>query len=451
MPTRTSLKTIKPLKRSKTGLETEFHLIDSEGSISHKVSDVLKKIKKEKDGALVMKEMGKSMIEFGSYPDVRTYNTMLDMIDSIQKTIDLCGSEGLKLYPFSTYPGKFEPHIRKGRSYTIQRKIFGDDIAKIFARVVGFHCHYTLPKSVFDYRTRSLRVLRKSKLNLSMVSSYNFEIAIDPILTAITQSSPFYEGKNIAKDSRMLVYRGGKKLGYMDAAYAKHQQFGGLPPYKMTATDLMNSFARRWQRWRRLVKRADPKADFEMLYPYLLDISWHPVKINKLGTLEQRGMDVNYLSILAAVTALIKFSLKKIQRDFIICSPTDFGLREAFKIEGNVMYLPPHSTVRNRLQRHSAYKGFESPALLDYTKRFLNFAKSVTPKRYMKLIRVVDDMIESKKTMSDRIIQYAKYKGYCTDGSISNPDARSLALYYADQLPKDLDKTRKMIVHLTSL
>ena len=84
-------------------------------------------------------------------------------------------------------------------------------------------------------------VLIDSKLKQSMLSCYNFEIAIDPIITLFTQSSPFVDGEYLAKDSRMVIYRGGGKLKYSKGLYSSHQQFGALPPYKQTATDLYSS------------------------------------------------------------------------------------------------------------------------------------------------------------------------------------------------------------------
>ena len=437
-------KGIKSLKNSKTGLEAEFHLIDEKGLISDRASEIISASNKKNEEVVLTKEIGNNIIEFGCYPDVETYNPTLHLIESIEKVADLCQSKDLSIYPFATYPGKFKSVLSNDKKYNIQKKIFGDRIG-ITSRVTGFHHHYSLPKGVFDAQSKSFRVLRKSKIARSLTSSYNFEIASDPVLTLFTQSSPFYEGVNLAKDSRVVVYRGGKKLKYMEGLYAKHQQIGGLPPYKHTATDLLISLNKRWDRWRREVKKASPNTNFDKMYPNKLEIGWHPVKINKHGTLEQRGMDINFPSILMAVTVLLKFCLKNIQRDFIEVMPVDFGMDEAFKLENGILYIPPHTSIRDNLQKWSAYDGYSKKQMHKYAKRFFSFARSITPKRYSRIIKPVYEMIDDKSSVSDKILKYAKYKGYLQDGKISNEDAAKLALYYSSQFSKDLKHTQKAL------
>lgn len=441
----------KVLKKSKTGMETEFHVLDSKGRVSMSAHELIAGIKSRHSYVDVVKEAGRNMIEFGCYPDVAAYNPSLNMIDSIMKANDVAEEMGLALYPFSTYPGKFVPELSEGKTYEIKRKILGDEKIRHACRVTGFHHHYSLPKGVFDANAKEIRLMKKSKLERSMVSSYNFEIAADPLLALFAQSSPFYQGRLLGKDARIIVYRGGKKLGNMEGVYARMQQIGGLPPYKQTATDLLESLKKRRARWRMEYKKAFPKGDFDKAYTNKMDIGWHPVKLNKHGTLEQRGMDINFMSTLIAITAILKYCLKKIQHEFLEVVPADFGIEEAFKLENGILYIPPHTYVRNRLQKLSAYNGYESKELQRIACRFLNFAKSNLPKRYVRIVRPILDMAESGKSMSDRIIQYAKYKGYLDNGKISNQDAAELALYYARLMNKDLEKSREELEKVAML
>lgn len=441
----------KILKHSKTGLEAEFHLIDDKGRISYNSDAIINTIKDIKEGVFVVKEIGKSVIEFGSYPGVPAYNPSLDLIESVEKTIELCTSNGLMLFPFGSYPGRFKIKLRNDKKYLIQKKILGKERILITGGVAGFHHHYTLPKGVFDENLKILKTLKKSKIKRTLISSYNFEIAADPSLTLFTQSSPFYQGMYFAKDTRLIVYRGGRNLGYPNGVYGNLQMLGALPPYKQTLTDLKSSLKRRWVRWYKEIKKADPSIDFDNLYPFKLDITWNPVKINKHGTLEQRGMDINYLSIIVAVTTLLKYCLKKIQQEFIEVVPADFGIDEAFKLENGILYIPPHTYVREKLQNWSAYKGYDNKGVTEYAKRLYSFAKSVTPKRYHNIIQPVYDMIDEKKSISDRILQYAKYKGFLNGEKICNSDAAELALYYAQQLPNDLSQTKKKLEKISSL
>lgn len=440
----------KPLKKAKIGFEIELHLIDEGGRIQNKAPDLINEVKKRDKDVLIVKECGKNMIEVCSYPDVATYNPALHLVDSLEKVYDVARGMGLYLYPFAVYPLEFKEEL-SSNSYRLQEKIFGKDKFKIATNCTGFHCHYTLPKSVFDFKIKNLRVLKGTKLGRSMIGSYNLGVAIDPALSLFAQSSPFYKGSHLAKDSRVVVYRGGAKLRYSGGLYSKKQQFGGLPPYKQTLTDLVDSQKRKWERWKRLVKKTNPRIDINKLYVSPLDVSWNAVKINKLGTLEHRGMDTNFLSILFAIATIYKFSLKKIQREFLEVLPTDFGITDSFKIENGVLFIPPHTHVRNKLQLWGAYNGYSKKEMYNYAKRFFNFARSVTPKKYSKLVNPLKEMIDKKESISDKILKYSKRKGYLVDNKISKSDGCELALYYAKKFHDDLEKTKEILTHIKSL
>lgn len=437
----------RPLKISKTGLEKESHVINNDGSISYKGFWLSKQVKKLYPSIDIVKECGKNMVEINCYPGINTYNPALDLIKGMQKTIKIAKKNNLMLYPFGTYPGRYNPRFTPSLDgkYEIQEKIFGKEKFSLATKVVGFHHHYALPKGVFDCENRNIRLLVDSKLKRSLLNSYNFEIAIDPVLILFSQSSPFLDGKLLGKDARILAYRGGKKLNY-EGMYNNFQQLGALPPYKQTATDLIRSLNKRKQRWKRLIKKASPYSDIKKLYPLDLDISWNPVKINKHGTLEHRGMDSNYMSVLLALSALVKFCLRKIQRDFIEVIPSDIGIRDPFRIKKGVMFIPPHIYVREDLQKAAAYEGYQNEALYEYAKKFYRFAKSLTPDFYAPLLKKIEDMLDKKMSVSDEIIAYAKRKGMITKkDTISNRSARIIALHFSKKYAKDLVETKRIV------
>ncbi|MFT4297584.1 MAG: hypothetical protein ACMXX5_00140, partial [Candidatus Woesearchaeota archaeon] len=346
-----------------------------------------------------------------------------------------------------TYPGKFKSYHTpsKNNLYGIKQKILGKEKFDMATKVVGFHHHYTMPKGVFDYEKKELKKSIDSKLKRSLINSYNFEIAVDPILTLFTQSSPFFNGKYIAKDSRMLIYRGGKKLNY-PGVYDKYQQFGGLPPYKQTGTDLIRSLFRRTERWKKLVKENEPNADFDSLYPYKLDISWNPVKLNKHCTLEQRGMDMNLMSIIIGVSILLKFTLRKIHREFIEVIPADRAIVKPFEIKNGILVIPPHTYIRDVLQKASAYEGFENDELYNYAKRFYRFAKSLVPDFYYPLLANIDKMIKKRSSISDKMILYARRnKMIDPKGCISQDNCRKISLHFSKLFEKDLAHTLQIL------
>jgi len=440
----------RPLKRATTGFEIEAHVINDDGSLSYKGFDLVKKLNKKYPKMDVVKECGKNMIEFGCYPDINAYNPALHMVKTLRRAVKLAKKHKLRLYPFSTYPGKvdvqFTPSV--DGKYEIQEKIFGKEKFGLAVKAIGFHHHHAFPKGVFDFEKKDLKLMIDSKLKRSLLNSYNFEIAIDPAITLLAQSSPFFEGKHFAKDSRILIYRGGKKLGY-NGLYNKVQQVGGLPPYKQTGTDLIRSLKRRTQRWRRLVKKANPDADFDKMYPYKLDISWNPVKINKHGTIEQRGMDMNYMSVMLGLSALIKFCLKKIQHDFIEVLPSDIGMNQPFKITNGILYVPPHTYVREKLQRASAYEGYDNEVLYNYAKRFYRFAKSLTPKYYHPLLKKIDAMMRKKRSLSDEMLTYARRRKLLNaKGEICDRNSAILATHFADKFEEDLEETYKIVKNI---
>jgi hypothetical protein len=439
------------LKRSKTGMEAEIFLLNQSGKVVHEAEKVISEVKKADGSIPIIPESGKHLIEFTCYPDVQTYNPALDLINSIEKTEQVCERLGIVLFPFGTYPGKFDPVFYEKDIYRMKEKIFGPDRFKHASRVAGYHTHYTLPKGVYDSKTKMIRLMKKSKLGRSLMGSYNFEIAADPSLFLFLQSSPFYQGIQKAKCSKVVMYRGGSKLDSMDGLYANHQQIGGLPPYKQTATDLINSLKRRWTRWENEIKKVAPGVKMDELYPSLLDIFWGPVRINKIGTLEERGLDMNFMSVCIATTALLKFCLKKIHREFVEVIPADFAVDEPFKVENGILYVPPHTYVRNKLQKFSAYQGHQNKEIHRYSERLYKFAKSLTPKHYHKIIKPIGDMIENKESISDRIIKQAKRKGYLIEGSISNKDSAELALYFSKLFHDDLEKTKHSLLKIKTV
>lgn len=436
-----------PLKRSKTGLEVELFLIDNKGDISYKGDDIFKKIQKRYPKIEIVKECGKNMIEIGCYPSVNSYNPALEIIDSIEHVIKVAKENNLHVYPFGTYPGNVEAKFTSDKSgrYKIKEKIFGKEKFALATKVIGFHHHYTLPRGIFNYETKNLKLLVNGKIKRSLLNSYNFQIAIEPILTLFTQSSPFFQSKLLAKDSRMLVYRGGKKLKY-PGLYSKYQQLGALPPYKQTETDLIRSLKSRQIRWKNLIKKIDPNIDPDKLYACNLEISWNPIKINKHGTLESRGMDMNYMSVLLGVSSLIKFCLKKIQRDFIEVSPSDMGITDSFIIRKGILFVPPHTHVREVLQKASAYEGFKNKELYEYSKKFFRFAKYLVPDYYCPLLEKIESMIENRESVSDEITKFAKNKKLIDSrDKLSKKNARIISLHFSKKFEIDLKNTKKIV------
>lgn len=447
----TTKKRKKPLKRSKLGFEIEIHILDKQGRIKNKAPEIIEAVKKRYPDTPIIKECAKNFFELTSYPAVQTYSPALHLIESLERCNEVMETMDLMMYPFGMYPHKFNIDFSDGGHYSLKEKIFGSDRFRLAPFSAGFHSHYSLPKGVFDYKKKNLKIMNKSKLSRSLVNSYNFCIASDPAITLFSQSSPFFDGKQIAKDCKNLVYRGGKKLDFEKGVYTKLQMFANLPPYKTTVTDIMDLVNKRWKRWDMLSKKADSKVNINKIYETPLELGWNPVKINRVGTIEHRSPNTNFLSLSIAHSILFKFSHRALHREFIELIPADFAINEPFKLENNILYIPPHSHLRNKIQKYSIYDGFKNKDIRNFSKRFFNFAKSKTPKKYHNAIKPIYEMIDEGSSMSDKIISYTKRKGYLVDGKLSKEGAQELSIHFGNKFVKDIEKTKKMLQKISSV
>ncbi len=419
--------------------------MDSKGRITPAADTIIKECKKIKKDMKIHKECGKSMVELASFPSVKVNNVALNIIRNFKLTRDVAEKNDLVLYPFSLYPMHFTPNMRSKRWYTIQEDILGKNKFKIGGKVTGFHYHYTLPRGVFDKKTKFLKPMLNSKVKQTLIDSYNLGIAIDPILIALLQSSPFYDNQYLAKDSRVLIYRGGGALKYPQGMYTGYTQYGGLPPYKQTLTDLIYSLKSRHERMKRILeKQGIPPTDISK-YGKILDFCWGPVRINKLGTLEQRSADMNYMELIFAMSVLMKYAHKQVHQEFMRVIPSEFGLEEPFKLDGDHLLVPPHTHVRKYLQYHSAHEGLDNKDVYNYCNRFFKFAKQYADPKYDNLLKVVQTMLDEKKTTSDKMISYVKKKGYGLKEKIPDEVLREMCLDFSERGLKHLDKTEELV------
>ncbi len=432
-------------KKSLIGFEVELFMINKKGFVIGAADEILKKARLH-GRQVIKKECATNMIEVASYPDVMVPNSMSYLLEELEYLTSVAEKSEILLLPLGTYPGRFNPVMRRDKPYLIKESIFGKNRWKIAGRCVGFHCHYDLPHGIFDPELRVLKMLVKSKIKDSLVNCYNFLIAADPALACFMQSSPFYQGKFIGKDSRVIMYRGGEALNNKNGLYANFEEFGGLPHYKLTAIDIMDIITTRFEKWKSYIISLGLNIRVLPLYGSILDTTWAPLKINPHGTLEARGMDMNHPNCITAAGAIIKWTLKKMQDEYYAVVPSDIGVKEPFKVEGDTIYIPPYSYVRNELQKLSAYKGLESDAVYNYCKRLLKFASSIIPSDRIKLIKPFEEMVRKRRTVSDEMIEYAKKKGFGDE--ITNKFAAEIALEHSERLLKEIASTKKLIEDL---
>lgn len=439
-----------PLKKFTIGFEVEFLIVDKEGKIAHGADEILKKAE-EKLGIetnLLTPECSKNIIELGSYPDTEGSNTMKNLLDGLKLLTYVANEAGYAVLPLGTYPGTFTPSMRVNPGYKVQNELFGKSRFQIAGRTAGYHCHYALPWGVFDSKNLMLKDLGDSKNQEYLVSAFNFLIAMDPALTTFMQSSPFYQGKNLAKDSRVLAYRGGEELGYPKGLYAHMPIFGALPSYLHSGTDIISRIEERHGAWQKALTKALPPNRRKPVYRSILDTNWSPVKINSHGTFEERGMDMNRLPILFSVSILMQVLLKSVQEGQFRVRPRDSAKAQPFALEedGKLLLIPPIVHVQKHLQKLSTYEGLENDEMYYYCKRLVGLAKLVAGENVKPLLEPLSEMLANRKTTSDHILAQAKELGYKDKRKVLPQSiASEIALTHSRKLFKDIVLLEKMI------
>lgn len=435
-------------KTLRFGIECEFFTLDDKGYMTEGADRLIARVKSEYPGIEIKRECGKNMVEITTIPSIEVPDAMLKFLEDWEKVIGVAEKEKIILYAYGTYPGSFTASIQNVRRYRALEKIFGTQRFAINQRCIGLHLHYSLPWGVFDELEKIIKPLIRSKNKEALVNLYNLGIAMDPALATLAQSSPFYQGERLGKDARMIVYRGGKELGYPAGLYAQHPQFGSLQPYKQTNTDILQVIRERFDDWGELVKKFGYTVYTLTKHGSILDNAWNPVKINAHGTLEIRGLDMNHPDVIIALAMINKFIIKAVQEKFLRVVPADIGLAEPFKREGNKIYIPPDSYVRNELQRLAAYEGLANDALHRYCANLVKLAKEFIPERRSALLKPIDDMLLNRRTASDRIIDQAKEQGIDLAKPIAPSHAAALALILSRDLYQEINITKERLLEM---
>ena len=431
--------------KSTMGLEVEFMLIDKNGHILNNAEKILEICRKEAPKAAIIPEIGENMIELGSTPSTKVSVSARSLLDNINITVKAASREKTLLLPMGTYPGKFTPKMRDKGLYSIKKRLFADKYG-ITGECVGFHLHHALPEGSFQAASKNLKAVLSAKAKKSLVEAYNMSIALDPVLTTFMQSSPFYHGKHLGKDSRMMVYRGGKVLGYTEGLYAEHlQEFGELPEYKLNESDLMDMIIERYAQWKKAIREAAPEIIDLAQYESVLETNWSPVKINPHGTIEMRGMDMSFPSLMFSISVVVKSLFQEIYERSLNVVPSDVGIADYFRGEGKKLYVPPDDYVRNKLQYFSAHQGMENESVNAYCTSFLKLARQVMRGKSKQLLRPFEDMVENNATVSDRLLMQAKKLGYVHGEALSRNAAAELALIQANDFLDDLEKTHDLV------
>jgi hypothetical protein len=436
-----------PPYKAMSGFEVEYFLIDRKGEIAHDADLILKDAAKSKNTG-IKREVAKNFIEIAAKPHEKIPYSAGYLIQEIEALSAIAEKYHMQLLPLGCHPGSFAPSMRREGHYGVMEYVLGKSQFKMLGRCCGFHCHFTLPHGIFDEHLRMLKLLTHMKVKDRLVNSYNLLIASDPALTTFMQSSPFYQGNHVGKDSRMIIFRGGKALGNTKGAFGGYEQLASLPPYKHTAFDIVDIITTRYEIWGGAIQKVGINLKVLPKYWSLMDTTWNAIKVNPNGTLEERGMDINHLQFLIGSGVMMHSIMKKLQNEAYTVIPSEAGIANPFKVEGDIIHIPPFPYVKKTLQNLSAYKGLESREVRHYCTKFLRFAESAIKKEYRIALAPLKKMLRRGKTVSDEIIEMARKGGWKAGEQLSKKAATEIALHHAKQMPREIESMKAVIGRL---
>jgi hypothetical protein len=428
-------------RKSMYGLEIELFTLNSEGKLVDGAADLLKAVEGTKLGKFVRKEIAKSMIELGAKEKRTVRESADEFLGHVEDLIEVADKFGYRLCPLGAHPGRTKPKLHSSEWYDAKKAVLGQNTYKE-ASICGFHFHYTLPEGIVQKSTESIKSVGRSKARDIFIQQYNFLAACDPAILTFCRSSPFWAGRHWGKDCRVLIYRDLKVAKGADVLRGIHYylpRFGGLPNYEYTLEDIRVMADQKKAEWLRLLEQKEFPTNEIACYP-TLKFMWGPLRVNKIGTFEYRGPDMNHPDVIFSASSLLVYLLRRIEKLELQVEPSDIGINEPFVLEDDVIYIPPHATLRH-LEQQSVTRGFDSKAVHEYCSALLSLAEKLPNKE--KHLERVRQMAKEKRTVSDDILEMVKKNGYDLEAEVPDDMMNHVALYHAERLKSTVGQIRK--------
>ncbi len=406
-------------ENSSIGFEAELFLIDSEGDIKPEADKILQLTSKLKHKPV--KEYAKEVIEINAYPSELVEGAIIDYINTFYEIDEIIQKEDLYLLPMSVYPGQYTPVRRTDKYYQLQERVLGDDALEKAARCVGFHFHYPLPST----RERILTL-------------YNFFVSMVPVFDLFMQSSPFYQLKQLFKDSRAFLYRD-MKTSFMKGAYSEGNLFGGVPDYKKDFDSILREIRKRNITWFKQVLKYGFSKE-EVKYTPDTNYYWGALRLNpRVATLELRSPDVNLPSNLLEGMNMFR----KVSDEVVNNLKVHISSEDHFYKEDDILYIPSMENVRKATYEASLH-GFDSEFAVKYAESFFDvFDLHSSVEGFSKKLR-------EKHSFSDELINKAISLGWNKEGPLESSQAKEISLYVAELMLKEMDTVKARAVSLFS-
>jgi carboxylate-amine ligase len=207
-----------------------------------------------------------------------------------------------------------KPVVRDGLDYRVQVNTVGPERFEDAGRCAGTHLHLELQAGTVD-EGAGISATTSAAAREEVSNIYNLATALDPALVALTRSCPFFEGRKTGLAVRTVHYRGSATFGWQ-GVYKDLPQVGALLPYAEDAEHLIRQQFDRYKAWLSAMDRAGvQRRYFAEAGGDLLRPAWNPVRLNRQGTLELRGMDSNYPEVTLATAAIILRAAERVRRE----------------------------------------------------------------------------------------------------------------------------------------
>jgi Glutamate-cysteine ligase family 2(GCS2) len=279
-------------------------------------------------------------------------------------------SLGIRLYPLGTYPLPMRPTMRDEPDYQVQVRTVGPERFVHAGRCAGTHLHLELAEGTID-ASAGIAASAPASARAEALNLYNLATALDPALISLTRSCPFYEGVATGVACRTVRYRGSREFGW-DGVYTDLAPVGALLPYAQDVEQLVQGQFDRYDAWLEAMDEAGVERRlFLEAGGDLLRAAWNPVRLNRQGTVELRGMDSNYPDVTLTAAALILGAADRVRWEGLTVMPDD-GVR-AFEVDGKTLRVPGFGYLGGELLHAAVTGGPESQEATAYVDSVLGF------------------------------------------------------------------------------
>ena len=365
------------------GLEQEFFLVEESGEPSVRADEFLERCRerseREDDGgaACLAPEWVKGVVEINTPPVRSLADLEGEYAENVRLAVRSAREIGLRLYPLGTYPLPFEPAVRDEPDYQVQVRTVGPERFMDAGRCAGTHLHLGLPNGTVDTES-GISPGAPERARRELLDLYNLATALDPALIFLTRSCPFYEGAAPGIAPRTARYRGSEAFNW-DGVYRNLPEVGALQPYAHSPAHLIEQQFDRYRAWLAEMERAD--ADLGLFLDSggdLLRPAWNPVRLNRQGTLELRGMDSNLPEATFAAVELVLLAVERVAREGLTVTPDDE--LSSLEVSGDRLLVPGFDRLAGPLF-HAAIAGKAGdPTITAYLDSVLDFAAGDGPK-----------------------------------------------------------------------